>query len=67
LGVQGLDLTSYQGVIEGGVNGAVIVPGDPAGSLLIQKQSGSQPHFAQFSPEELALVTDWIKSGAPEK
>ena len=67
LGVQGLDLTSYQGAIKGGVNGAVIVPGDPAGSLLILKQSGSQPHFAQLSPEELALVTDWIKSGAPEK
>ncbi len=66
-GIKGLNLTTYQGAIKGGDDGAVIVPGDPASSLLIQKQSGSTPHFAQLTPEELALVTDWIKVGAPEK
>jgi len=66
-GVQGLNLTTYQTTMNGGVNGPVIIPGDPANSLIIQKQSGAQPHFAQLSPDELALVSDWIKAGAPEK
>lgn len=66
-GVQGLNLTTYQTAMKGGINGPVIIPGDPDNSLIIQKQSGPQPHFAQLSPEELALVLDWIKAGAPEK
>jgi len=66
-GVQGLNLTTYQTTMNGGVNGPVIIPGDPANSPIIQKQSGAQPHFAQLSPDELALVSDWIKAGAPEK
>lgn len=66
-GVQGLNLTTYQTAMNGGVNGAVILPGDPDGSLIIKKQSGPQPHFAQLSPEELDLVKQWIQAGAPEK
>jgi hypothetical protein len=45
----------------------VIIPGDPQNSLLIQKQSGSQPHFGQLSPSDLEMVTQWIEAGAPEK
>jgi hypothetical protein len=62
----GLDLTTYETTMQGGDNGAAIIIGDPAQSLLIVKQSGPQPHFGQFSPEELQLVTDWIAAGAPE-
>ncbi len=65
--ILGLNLTTYQSALAGSSNGPVIVPGDPAGSLLVQKQSGSQPHFGQLSPEELKLVSDWIQAGAPEK
>jgi len=64
--IQGLDLTTYEGVMAGSNNGPVVIPGDPDGSLLIQKQTGDQPHFAQFSPEELELVIDWITNGALE-
>ncbi|HEX9092158.1 MAG TPA: NapC/NirT family cytochrome c [Anaerolineales bacterium] len=66
-GLQGLNLTTYQGAIQGGTAGPVIVPGDANGSLLVQKQSGTQPHFGQLTPEELVLVIDWINAGAPEK
>jgi hypothetical protein len=45
----------------------VIVPGNANGSLLVQKQSGTTPHFSQLTPEELQLVIDWINAGAPEK
>jgi hypothetical protein len=53
--------------MQGGNTGAVIVPGDPAGSLLVTKQSGDTPHFGQLKPSELQFVTDWIDAGAPEK
>lgn len=64
-GQKGLNLTTYATAMAGGQDGAVIVAGDPTKSRLIQVQSGQ--HFAQFSPDELKLVTDWILAGAPEK
>jgi mono/diheme cytochrome c family protein len=66
-GIQGLNLTTYQTALQGGTNGAVIIPGDANTSPLVIKQSGSTPHFGQLTPEELALVIDWINAGAPEK
>ncbi len=66
-GQQGLNLTTYASLMKGGNDGPVILAGDPAGSLLIQKQSGPQPHFGQLTPDELALVTSWIEAGALEK
>jgi mono/diheme cytochrome c family protein len=63
----GLNLTTYATAMKGGQDGAVIVPGDPEGSLLIKQQNGTTPHFGQLKPSELQLVTDWIKAGAPEK
>jgi mono/diheme cytochrome c family protein len=66
-GIQGLNLTTYQGAMQGGTNGPVIIPGDANGSVLVQKQSGSQAHFGQLTLEELTLVIDWINAEAPEK
>jgi hypothetical protein len=65
--IKGLNLGTYSAVMKGGESGPVIVPGDPQNSLLVQKQSGAQPHFGQLTPEELKLVSDWIAAGAPEK
>jgi hypothetical protein len=65
--IQGLNLGTYAGVLQGGSSGPAIVPGDPQGSLLVQKQSQGQAHFGQFTPEELDLIIQWIKAGAPEK
>ncbi len=61
----GLDLSTYAGVMQGGSNGVVIVPGDSAGSKLIQVQIGQ--HFANLSLEELELVKQWIDANAPER
>jgi nitrate/TMAO reductase-like tetraheme cytochrome c subunit/mono/diheme cytochrome c family protein len=66
-GILGLNLTTYQTAMKGGIDGPVIIPGNASGSLLVQKQSGETPHFSQLTPEELALVVDWINAGAPEK
>jgi len=61
----GLDLSTYAGVMLGGSNGAVIVPGDSTSSSLVQVQSGK--HFANLTPGELDLVKQWIDANAPEK
>ncbi|OGO63352.1 MAG: hypothetical protein A2Z45_00110 [Chloroflexi bacterium RBG_19FT_COMBO_55_16] len=65
--LQGLNLTTYTGVITGGTSGTALIPGDPEGSLLVQKQKGDQPHFGQLTPDELDLVVQWISAGALEK
>lgn len=65
-GVQGLDLTTYAGAMQGGVNGPVIIPGNAETSPLVIQQSLSQPHFGQFNTEELDLVIEWIDASAPE-
>jgi formate dehydrogenase gamma subunit len=62
----GLDLSTYQGALAGGANGAAVVPGDPATSVLITKQAAGG-HPGQLTPEELQVVTDWIKNGASEQ
>ena len=62
----GLDLTTFEGLMAGSANGPVIVSGSPDESVLIQVQMGEQSHFAQFTPEELELVVQWIEAGAPQ-
>jgi nitrate/TMAO reductase-like tetraheme cytochrome c subunit len=62
---KGLNLSTYTAAMQGGDDGAVIVPGDSANSLLIKIQSAD--HFANFTPDELDNVINWINSGAPEK
>jgi len=66
-GIQSLDLTTYQGAMQGGTSGQVIIPGDATNNLLVQKQTGEVPHFGQFSSDELSLVIEWMNTGAPEK
>ncbi len=63
----GLDLTSYKSILAGSTDGPVLIPGDPDGSLIIQRQSQSEPHFGQVLPDELQALRDWIAAGAPEK
>jgi nitrate/TMAO reductase-like tetraheme cytochrome c subunit len=64
-GIQGLDVTSYESLMKGGVSGVSVLPGNPEGSLLVQKQAGEQPHFGQLLPAELELLWEWISAGAP--
>lgn len=62
----GLNLSTYADALNGSAAGPVILPGDSANSKLVQvQQAGGHP--GQFLPEEIALIIDWIGSGAPEK
>jgi nitrate/TMAO reductase-like tetraheme cytochrome c subunit len=60
-----LDLSTFAGVMKGGKDGVVVLPGDSANSLLIKIQSAK--HFRNLSADELALVKQWIDAGALEK
>jgi len=64
--IAGLELSSYQGALQGGDSGPAVVPGDADASRLVAVQSAGG-HAGQLSPEELALVVEWIAAGAPEQ
>src|SRR3981189_1513800 len=62
----GLDLRLKRFAEKGGKNGPVLVPGDPAKSLLLQRmKSGEMPTTEKKVPAELIAVVDkWIAGGA---
>lgn len=72
--VGGLDLSSYESLLAGGVQGGadIVIPGQPCDSVLYQKLSAAPPFGSRmpldgpafFSPAELATVHDWIAEGA---
>jgi len=63
----GLVLSTYTDASNGGDTGSIFVPGDANNSLILNKfESGDHP-YAELTPDELALITEWINAGAPEK
>jgi mono/diheme cytochrome c family protein len=69
----GWDASSYQAVMTTGDNGPVVIPGDPEGSLLVQKLLGTasegkiMPPGGKLSDKVIQTVKDWIAAGALEK
>ena len=64
---RGLDLTSYDSAMKGSVRGAVILPGDPDNSTLVQLVvNGKMPkQGAKLSQSQIDLIKAWISQGAP--
>lgn len=66
----GLDMSSVAGLQKGGFSGSLIVPGDPAKSVLMQRLRGEGGKmqmpmgFKPLSSSQLRLVEQWIKEGA---
>lgn len=66
-------LTTTAGILKGGENGAVLVPGKPADSPMLQRcllPLDDDDHMPpenkpQPTAEELALLEAWIAAGAP--
>jgi cytochrome c len=68
----GLQLDSKAGILKGGKDGAVVVPGHPEQSLLVTliRHEGPaddpkpMPPKGKLSDADIAAVTAWIKAGA---
>ena len=62
-----LVLTSYDEVMAGSENGDVIIPGDLANSVLIQKiTTGMMPkNSPHLLPSQIRVIVDWVRQGAP--
>jgi nitrate/TMAO reductase-like tetraheme cytochrome c subunit len=59
-----LRVTNFADLMAGGINGPVIVPGDPEASRIVQVIADG--HFAQFTSHQLDLLRQWIAAGVPE-
>ena len=72
--VSGLDLSSYEAVLQGGnqAGDQNVVPGDPCSSILVQKVSSAPPFGSRmptsgppfWSSADRDLLSDWIAEGA---
>jgi hypothetical protein len=64
----GLKLDSREAMLKGGEHGPVLVPGDPAKSLIItavhQNTDLKMPKGGKLNPQEVADLTQWVKQGA---
>ncbi|MBX6314364.1 MAG: PSD1 domain-containing protein [Isosphaeraceae bacterium] len=65
----GLRLDDLEAMRAGGDTGPAIVPGDPENSLLIEaiRYEGAyqMPPKGKLSEAEIAVVTEWVRRGAP--
>jgi mono/diheme cytochrome c family protein len=62
----GLDLSRRATALSGGESGAVIVPGQPDLSLLVEKVTeGEMPPKGALATKQVAAVRAWVKAGAP--
>jgi hypothetical protein len=63
-----LDLRTRDGALKGAKHGPVIVPGDAAASHLYRRLIGEEtppmPSGGRLTDAEIAIVKDWIDSGA---
>jgi Planctomycete cytochrome C len=70
----GLSLEDYASLRRGGTTShdTIVVPGDPCSSLIVQKVSNAPPTGQRMpptgppfmTPDEIALLSDWIYEGA---
>ncbi len=66
----GLNLTTIEGILKGGVSGPAVVPGDPDGSLLITAVRHIDPALKmpaksdKLADEEIAVLERWVREGA---
>ena len=66
----GVDVRTVAAIMKGGDDGALVKPGDPEKSPLYESiTAGRMPKDGKPGPseKELALIRDWIASGAKER
>ena len=66
----GLDMTTYDALMQGGQSGPVIVSGDASGSLLVKRIEGTiepkMPAGGSLDKDEISQIRSWIDEGAEE-
>ena len=64
---KGLSLRNYDEVMAGSENGPVIVPGDPANSLLVELVTNQKmpKRGPKLTPPQVQTITEWVAAGAP--
>ena len=69
----GLNIQTRDGMLKGGHEGVVLIPGDPANSLLVRliRHEGPAkdpmpmpPKQPKLSDADIAIVERWVKAGA---
>lgn len=62
----GLDMKTYESLMAGSENGAVVTSGDAGNSKLIDLlMKGNMPKKGpKLTPDQVQLITDWINAGA---
>lgn len=69
----GLNMETREGMLKGGHDGTVLVPGDPAKSLLVKliRHEGPAddpmdmpPKRPKLSDADIAIVARWVQAGA---
>lgn len=66
----GLNVATYQAILNGGASGAVIAPGNPDGSRLLRlvaklEEPYMPPSGDPLTEEQLATLRAWVAGGAP--
>lgn len=64
----GLGLATYEDVMAGSRSGAVVVPGDPGSSKVVQVLNGGNPKMPPgpdaVPADSIKAISDWIQAGA---
>lgn len=63
---EGLDMQTYENIMAGSFNGAVVAPGNAAESLLVQLivENEMPNRGPKITPDELQLIREWVNQGA---
>lgn len=60
-------MRSYDEIMAGSENGAVIIPGDVEGSLLVELIASKEmpKRGPKLTPPQVEIITNWVSAGAP--
>jgi mono/diheme cytochrome c family protein len=65
-----LDMSTYDALMKGGKQGPAVKAGDPAKSILVEMITGAEPEMPEkgdkLKPEQIELISRWIKEGAKQ-
>lgn len=63
---EGLNLTSYAGVMAGSVNGSIVTAGDADNSLFVEMVASKEmpKRGVKLTPAQVQIFQDWVNQGA---